>query len=142
MSIESRRHMATNFISSISGGGVIDRGIFADGWTCWNASLGEISGDTYLKAIGYTQQVLPELKMSIDQTVAEENRVVVQAVSQAPLPDGTVYANRYVFVFTFAGEKVTHIAAYFDTQTANTLLLPLVKARQSAAEAQARNLAR
>lgn len=131
---EDRRRIASGFISAISGGGVIDRSSLADGWVCWNASLGEITGEAYLKSIEYTQLVLPELKMTVDSTVAEGDRVAVQAVSRAPLPDGSIYANRYVFIFTFVDAKVIHIAAYFDTQTANTRLLPLVKARQAASE--------
>lgn len=126
--------MARSFIESISGSGVIDRSALAHDLRVWNASLGEISGEEYVKSIGYTKQVLPELKMTVEDTVAEGDHVVVKAVSHAPMPDGSTYRNRYAFVFAFRDQKIVQIAAYFDTQAANTLLLPLVKSRQLAAE--------
>jgi ketosteroid isomerase-like protein len=64
--------------------------------------------------------------MEVDGTVVEGSDVAVRASSRAHLPDGTVYANHYHFLFRFKGDKVRRIYAYMDTKTAAEVLVPLV----------------
>jgi len=130
MSTAERRSIAADFVMAF-GGGRIDPQWFAPGWTCHNASLGQISGETYLVGIADVQHILPSLTMTVEGTFADDDRVAVQATSSAPLPDGTQYRNRYALLFRFDSQnRIEHVDAYFDTHVANTQLLPLVRERQ------------
>ncbi len=47
--------------------------------------------------------------------LAEGETVMIEATSHAPLKDGRIYANRYVFVIHFTGELIREVREYSDT---------------------------
>ncbi len=126
MDLETRRRRATAFVEAMPSG-VIDPATLAEDFDCWNASMGGlISGPTYLEGIGKAAAALPDMKMIVDGTVAEGDKVAVRSHSEATLPDGSIYRNAYHFLFEFTGVKIKRVHAFLNTKTAEEKLMSLL----------------
>jgi len=58
------------------------------------------------------------IKMTIHNTVGDGNLVAVECSSRGDLGGGKVYANSYVFMFNFVGDKINRVTEYVDTHYA------------------------
>jgi hypothetical protein len=124
--LETRRERACRFVLQMMDG-TIDPELLAPGFDCWNSAMGGlISGPTYLEGIAGAARVLPDMRMKIDGTVAEGNDVAVRSSSEATLPDGSIYANHYHFLFEFERDRIRRVHAFMNTKTAEEALLPLI----------------
>ena len=89
---------------------------------------------TVLGAIESFKTLMPSgLRMAPKTITAEGDRVVIEAAGNAETSAGTVYANNYVFAFTLADGKITHINEYFCTRLADEVLWPLAQEMQALA---------
>lgn len=129
--IETLRERACRFVLQIPRG-TIDADLLDPAFDCWNASMGGmIDGPTYLEGIAGAARVLPDLRMTIDGTVAEGSGVAVRASSVATLPDGSIYANNYHFLFEFNGDRIRRVHAFMNTKAAEDVLRPLIWGERS-----------
>ena len=61
-------------------------------------------------------KLLPHgLEISVGAMTAEEDRVAVEAESKATLVNGTLYHNRYHFLFVIRDGRITVVKEYLDT---------------------------
>ena len=126
MGLEQRRQAATAFAQAIPSGN-IDRNTLAPEFDCWNASMGGlISGETYLEGIAKAAAALPDMVMTVENTVAEDDKVSVMAASQGTLPSGEIYRNNYHFLFLFDGDRIRRIHAFLNTKEAAEKLMPVL----------------
>ena len=58
------------------------------------------------------------IKVTIHSMTAEGDRVAVEAESFAPMKNGTIYNNKYLFLVGFTGGRISLIKEYHDTQHA------------------------
>lgn len=71
------------------------------------------------------RQLFPTgLNMTIHQVLADGERVAAECSSDARLADGRTYANRYVFLFEFAGDRIKSVKEYNDSHYAKETLMP------------------
>lgn len=64
------------------------------------------------------------LAMTIHNVTAEGDFVAVECSSHAELGAGRTYANRYHFLFEFAGDRIKKVKEYADTHYAKETLMP------------------
>lgn len=62
------------------------------------------------------------LKFSIDDMVAEGNKVAVEAKSQGEHVSGKTYSNEYHFLFEFLDGKLIKLKEYMDTELVTDVL--------------------
>ena len=96
--------------------GKVDRGaVTGDFSWWWNRDLA-FDYDTFAEVLGGLHAATVDgITVTPGLVVAEGETVMVEATSQAPLKDGRVYANRYVFVIHFTGDLVREVREYSDT---------------------------
>lgn len=71
------------------------------------------------------KQIFPKgLAMTVRNVVVGDNLVAVECSSKADLSNGKVYANRYVFMFDFEGNRISNIREYADTAYAVEAMKP------------------
>lgn len=71
------------------------------------------------------KQIFPKgLTMTIRNVIDGDNLVAVECSSNAPLANGKTYANRYVFMFDFEGNRISNIREYADTAYAVEAMKP------------------
>jgi ketosteroid isomerase-like protein len=124
MNTEANRHIATEFFRRYDArdiDGVLD--LLADDATYWLAgkpgtnrtsglrSKAEMAGifrlmDEHLKS---------PLRMTVKGTVAEGDRVAVEAESYGELRNGRVYAQEYHVLMTIRDGKIAAVREYMDT---------------------------
>ncbi len=84
-----------------------------------------------LGAIEAFKTLMPTgLRLTPTSVTAEGDRVVVEASGNAETSAGTVYANNYVFAFTFEQGRIALINEYFCTRLADEVLWPLAQQMQ------------
>lgn len=71
------------------------------------------------------QQLFPNaLAFTIHNVIAEGNFVAVECSSHAEISDGKVYANRYHWLFEFAGDRIAKVKEYNDSYYVKETLMP------------------
>ena len=61
------------------------------------------------------------LKMTLKGSIAEGDRLALEAESYGELKNGRVYNQHYSFVFEFRGGKIRAVREYLDTQHAHAV---------------------
>lgn len=61
------------------------------------------------------------LKMTVKDTIAEGDRVALEAESYGELKNGRIYNQHYSFVIEFRGGKICAVREYLDTQHAHAV---------------------
>lgn len=67
-------------------------------------------------------QLKTGIRATIDQVIAEGDRVVVQLRGEAETHDGQPYNNTYCHVFTIRDGLVREVTEYFDTELVRRVL--------------------
>lgn len=130
MSTEDNRHLAIAFFERYDAGdiaGVLD--LMADDITYWlagkpgsNATSGERTkaemADIFRRMEG---AMTGRLRMTVKGTVAEGDKVAVEAVSRGELRNGRVYEQEYHVLFTLRGGKIAAAREYMDTAHVNAI---------------------
>ncbi len=94
----------------------------APGFTWWAAGAGEIQDQ--LDAIGKLLDANLEapMTMTIHGVTAQGDRVAVEAESYGKLKNGSVYNNKYHFLFILKDGKIAQVKEYNDTKHAGEVL--------------------
>jgi ketosteroid isomerase-like protein len=76
------------------------------------------------------REIVPTgFRPKFERVVAEGDTVVVEFEGNAVLSNGQPYCNQYVFLFTFADDKIRQVNEYFCTVLADEAILPLLAAK-------------
>ena len=125
MSIEDNRNVAIEFFRRHDSGdtqGALD--LLAHDCTYWlagkpgsNATTGlrtkEEMADIFRRM---AERMEGPLRMTVDGTVAEGDKVAVQARSRGQLRNGRVYEQEYHVLMTIRGGEIASAREYMDTQ--------------------------
>lgn len=134
MSLEANKQIAQSFIAALPTGAFPDE-ILSESFTAWTTTSGEMPGDRYRDAISKLSNIFASpLEPVIERVSGEGDCVVAELRSKGPLINGDTYANRYVFIFTFAGDKIARVEEHFDPRVVSEKLAPLFKANAERAK--------
>jgi len=97
----------------------------------YTKGYGQVSGwrnrETMLATTAAFHDIVPTgFRHEIVSIVAEGDKVVVEFEGNAELSNGTPYCNQYVFIFTFAGDRICQLNEYFCTVLADRTIMPLL----------------
>jgi ketosteroid isomerase-like protein len=81
----------------------------------WIIGQGELWHARVRELAEKTEGPLSVHGLRIIGTVAEGNKVAVEAVGEMAFPDGRPYANTYHHVIEFRGDRISKMREYFDT---------------------------
>lgn len=124
MDIEENRHIATEFFRRYDRGdipGALD--LMAEDITYWLAgkpgSNATAGGHTKAEMAGIFQRMAERLegplRMTVKGTVAEGDKVAVEAESYGQLRNGRVYNQEYHVLFTIREGRIAAAREYMDT---------------------------
>ncbi len=81
----------------------------------WIIGQGELSHARVRELANETEGPLTVRKLHILGTVAEGDKVCVEALGEMAFPDGRPYANTYHHMIEFQGDLIIRMREYFDT---------------------------
>lgn len=123
--LEEQIRIAKDYVTHVAGGG-IDESHYADGFTVWTTSNGDIDGKEFLPKVRRSKNLwITPLKMTIDSVTAQPGRVVLQTRSAGKLITDADYSNNYIFLIEFDdANKIRHVREYFDIRRLEALYRP------------------
>jgi ketosteroid isomerase-like protein len=129
MDIEAKRAAAIEFWLGACKGQV-DPTMCAEDFTFWNPQMGTLAGDVFFAAASGSMDIFDgPLLIHVDDTTAENNRVAIEAHSEATLINGTRYANRYHMLIVFNDDgKIRRMDEHLDSQHMAETVSPLLAA--------------
>jgi uncharacterized protein len=68
------------------------------------------------------QQLVERVRLNVLRILADGDYVVVQAEGRATTKKGKAYNNAYCFLYRIAGDKITEVTEYLDTELASAVL--------------------
>jgi len=98
-----------------------------DDFVWWVAGYGEVQN-----TIGVSSKLLRSHFTGVGATFTirgvtrEGDRVAIEAEASTPLKNGTVYHNRYHFLFIFQDGRIVELREYHDTAHARDIWTPLL----------------
>ena len=117
--------VAEAYLSAVTAGDLPDSLLTAD-MTAWLTTQGPISKSDYQGAIRLLARMCQSpIRFTVDAITAEDDRVVIEAHSQATLIDGQEYANTYVFSLRVRNGRIAWIAEHYNPLIAQEKLFPL-----------------
>lgn len=117
--------VAEAYLSAVTAGDLPDS-LLTDDMTAWLTTQGPISKSEYQSAIRLLARMCQsQIRFTVDAITAEDNRVVIEAHSQATLINGQQYANTYVFSLRVRNGRIAWIAEHYNPLIAQERLFPL-----------------
>jgi len=117
--------VAAAYLSAVTAGDLPDS-LLTDDMTAWLTTQGPISKSDYQSAIRLLARMCQSpIRFTVDAITAEDDRVVIEAHSQATLIDGQEYANTYVFSLRVRNGRIAWIAEHYNPLIAQEKLFPL-----------------
>ena len=117
--------VAAAYLSAVTAGDLPDS-LLTDDMTAWLTTQGPISKSDYQSAIRLLARMCQSpIRFTVDAMTAEDDRVVIEAHSQATLIDGQEYANTYVFSLRVRNGRIAWIAEHYNPLIAQEKLFPL-----------------
>ena len=117
--------VAAAYLSAVTAGDLPDS-LLTDDMTAWLTTQGPISKAAYQGAIRLLARMCQSpIRFTVDAITAEDDRVVIEAHSQATLIDGQEYANTYVFSLRVRNGRIAWIAEHYNPLIAQEKLFPL-----------------
>ena len=117
--------LAEAYLSAVTAGDLPDS-LLTDDMTAWLTTQGPISKAAYQGAIRLLARMCQSpIRFTVDAITAEDDRVVIEAHSQATLIDGQEYANTYVFSLRVRNGRIAWIAEHYNPLIAQEKLFPL-----------------
>lgn len=93
-----------------------------------------VSGAFYLGGITVLQSLFPEgLHYTVEEVIAEGDRVAAEVRSRGTMEDGQVFSTRYAFLFTLRDGRIARIAEFYEPEPVNRLIMPKLMAAMAAA---------
>lgn len=126
--IEHNKGVAAQLLQSMSDGDTKTiYNLFAeDGFTQTMGSIpisGIYSREQIVELANSVHSAFPSgFKISVQNIIAEKDKVAVEAVSEGTHVSGVEYRNEYHFLFTLKDGKITSVKEYMDTDLANRVL--------------------
>ena len=117
--------LAQAYLAAVTAGDLPDS-LLTDDMTAWLTTQGPISKAAYQGAIRlFARMAQSPIRFTVDALTAEDDRVVIEAHSQATLINGEEYGNTYVFSLRVRGGRIAWIAEHFNLLIAQEKLFPL-----------------
>ena len=117
--------VAEAYLSAVTAGDLPDS-LLTDDMTAWLTTQGPISKSEYQSAIRLPARMCQsQIRFTVDAITAEDDRVVIEAHSQATLINGQQYANTYVFSLRVRNGRIAWIAEHYNPLIAQERLFPL-----------------
>ena len=117
--------LAEAYLAAVTAGDLPDS-LLTDDMTAWLTTQGPISKAAYQGAIRlFARMAQSPIRFTVDALTAEDDRVVIEAHSQATLINGEEYGNTYVFSLRVRGGRIAWIAEHFNALIAQEKLFPL-----------------
>jgi hypothetical protein len=117
--------VAEAYLSAVTAGDLPDS-LLTDDMSAWLTTQGPISKSAYQGAIRLLAKMCESpVRFTVDAITAQDDRVVIEARSQATLINGQEYANTYVFSLRVREGRIAWIAEHFNALVAQEKLLPL-----------------
>ena len=117
--------VAEAYLSAVTAGDLPDS-LLTDDMTAWLTTQGPVSKSDYQSAIRLLARMCQSpIRFTVDAITAEDDRVVIEAHSQATLIDGQEYANTYVFSLRVRSGRIAWIAEHYNPLIAQEKLFPL-----------------
>lgn len=97
-------------------------------WTLGDPQKISVAGERSAQDVGHflkkVHRGFPNgMQVRFDGITAEADRVAIEATSQAQLPDGRTYTNRYHFLLEVRDGRVQRVREYVDTHYIHELQL-------------------
>lgn len=111
----SHEETARAILSAIATGSIpLDR-FTPDARWWWNGGI-DISVAEFDALLGTLHaQMADGIHVTPGLVMEQDDHLFVEATSHSPLRNGTLYDNRYVFLFRFTGEKIALVKEYSDS---------------------------
>ena len=117
--------LAEAYLAAVTAGDLPDS-LLTDDMTAWLTTQGPISKAAYQGAIRlFARMAQSPIRFTVDALTAEDDRVVIEAHSQATLINGEEYGNTYVFSLRVRDGRIAWIAEHFNALIAQEKLIPL-----------------
>lgn len=128
MNTEANRATALRFIERMAKG-ELDETCLAPGVTWWVPGIGTLGKPQFEGLVDAFQKACRGgIAMIVEGVTAENDRVAVEARSEAELTNGVSYRNTYHFLFEFENGKIKRAKEYNDSrhaaETIGALLAP------------------
>ena len=119
--------IARAYFDAVSKGELPDSLLTPDmtAWTTLGGNTDKASYQGMVKMLGAMCSRSPEF--AIKSITAEDDRVVVEADSEATLINGEDYRNTYIFVFRVRDGRIASVAEHFNALIVKEKLTPLMK---------------
>lgn len=117
--------VAQAYLAAVTAGDLPDS-LLTDDMSAWLTTAGPVSKSDYQGAIRLLARMCRSpIQFTVDALTAEDDRVVIEAHSQATLVNGEEYANTYVFSIRVRDGKIAWIAEHYNALIAQEKLIPL-----------------
>jgi ketosteroid isomerase-like protein len=117
--------VAGAYLSAVTAGDLPDS-LLTDDMTAWLTTQGPVSKSDYQSAIRLLARMCQTpIRFTVNAITAEDDRVVIEAQSQATLINGEQYANTYVFSLRVRDGRIAWIAEHYNPLVAQEKLFPL-----------------
>ncbi|MGH3209677.1 MAG: nuclear transport factor 2 family protein [Trebonia sp.] len=117
--------VAEAYLAAVTAGDLPDS-LLTDDMTAWLTTQGPVSKAAYQGAIRlFARMAQSPIRFTVDAMTAQDDRVVIEAHSQATLINGEAYGNTYVFSLRVRDGRIAWIAEHFNALIAQEKLLPL-----------------
>jgi ketosteroid isomerase-like protein len=117
--------VAEAYLAAVTAGDLPDS-LLTDDMSAWLTTQGPISKAAYQGAIRLFARIAASpIRFTVDAMTAQDDRVVIEAHSQATLINGEAYGNTYVFSIRVRDGRIAWIAEHFNALIAQEKLFPL-----------------
>jgi hypothetical protein len=117
--------VAEAYLAAVTAGDLPDS-LLTDDMSAWLTTQGPISKAAYQGAIRlFARMAASPIRFTVDAMTAQDDRVVIEAQSQATLINGEAYGNTYVFSIRVRDGRIAWIAEHFNALIAQEKLFPL-----------------
>jgi ketosteroid isomerase-like protein len=117
--------VAEAYLAAVTAGDLPDS-LLTDDMTAWLTTQGPISKAAYQGAIRLLARMAQTpVRFTVDAITAQDDRVVIEARSQATLINGEEYGNTYVFSLRVRDGRIAWIAEHFNALIAQEKLVLL-----------------
>jgi hypothetical protein len=117
--------VAEAYLAAVAAGDLPDS-LLTDDMTAWLTTQGPVSKSDYQGAIRFLARMCQSpILFTVTAITAEDDRVIVEAQSQATLINGEQYANTYVVNLRVRDGRIAWIAEHFNPLVAQEKLFPL-----------------